>query len=129
MENEKQKSFEVTAEIKVKLTQEDIDDIMSGALDFIGYWCRKAEVVGKYLGEYASEQISRGGTLKLYDMEAGLVYSLTLEKFLKGFRLWIENGDDRYHAVEDGVVDTCNIDGIMADMIVQYAIFDEVIYG
>lgn len=123
------KDVSIKIEMNVVLTQEDIDDIMSSALDFIGYWCEEAEVVGEYLGEYASEQISRGGTLKLYDMEDEKVYNLTLNKFLKGFRLWVKNGSDEYHAVSGGKVDTCNIDGLMADMIIQYAIFGEVIYG
>ena len=44
---------------------------MATALDGgITYWCNKAEVIGGYLGEYASDQISRGGKLKLYDYEA-----------------------------------------------------------
>lgn len=52
--------------IGVTLTQQDIDDIMASALDGgICYWCRMAEVVGEYLGEYASDQISLGGSLIL----------------------------------------------------------------
>ena len=38
----------------VEITQQDIDDIMCSALEGgINYWCRKAEVVGDYLGEYS----------------------------------------------------------------------------
>lgn len=58
-----EKKHEVRAEITVNISQKDIDDIMYTALDSITYWCREAEVVGKYLGEYASDQISRGGSL------------------------------------------------------------------
>ena len=66
MENETLK-----VEMVLVVTQEDIDDIICGALDGgINYWCYKAEVVeNNYLGEYASEQISRGGSLNLYDSE------------------------------------------------------------
>lgn len=125
-----EKVFSVKAEINVKLTQQDIDDIMSCALDGgITYWCHKAEVVGEYLGEYASDQISRGGSLKLYDMESGEKYWLDLEKFLKGFKLWVENGCDEYNAVQDGEVDCCQIDAACADEIVQYAIFGELMYS
>lgn len=46
-----------------------------------------------------------------------------------GFRLWLENGGDRYGAVSNGEVDTCEIDGEMADLIIQYALFGEVVYG
>lgn len=57
-------------ELKVVVNDEDIDDIMAGALEGgINYWCDEAKVVGNYLGEYASEQISRGGQLKLHDFE------------------------------------------------------------
>ena len=122
--------FEVKAEIRIVLSQQDIDDIMVCALEGgITYWSFKAEVVGEYLGEYASEQISRGGMLKLYDIENGDKYWLDLKKFLKGFKLWLENDGDRYGAVEDGEVDCCNIDGECADAIIQYALFGEVIYG
>lgn len=124
------KKFEVRAEIRVELTQEDIDDIMVGALEGgITYWCFKAEAVGDYLGKYASEQISRGGKLKLYDSENGEKYWLDLEKFLNGFKLWVENGGDQYGAVQGHEVDCCNIDAGCADEIIQYALFGEVIYG
>ena len=36
-------------ELEVVVTQEDIDDIMTGALEGgINYWCGEAEVVGNY---------------------------------------------------------------------------------
>ena len=77
-------------ELEVIVTQEDIDDIMAGALEGgINYWCGKAEVVGDYLGEYASEQISRGGQLLLHDIEEDKTYTLDKEKFLKGLTLTI----------------------------------------
>lgn len=125
------KNFPVKVEIEVKLSQQDIDDIMVGALEGgITYWCREAEVVGDYLGEYSSDQISRGGKLILHDTESNDKWELTLEKFLNGVKLWLQNGDDRYHALQkDGTLDTCNVDGEMADLIVQYAIFGEVIFG
>jgi len=122
--------FEISARTKFVVTEEDIDDIMAGALEGgIAYWCGKAEVVGEYLGEFASEQISKGGSLKLYDSEEGAEYTLTLEKFLNGMKLFVEQGYDRYNAVSEGNVDTCEIDGEMADCIIQLALFSDVIYG
>lgn len=124
------KKFEVRAEIVIQLTQQDIDDIMVGALEGgINYWCFKVDVLGEYLGEYASEQISRGGSLKLYDSENGEKYWLDREKFLNGFKLWVENGGDQYGAVQGSEVDCCNIDAGCADEIIQYALFGEVVYG
>ena len=124
------KTFDIEIKMNVKLTDEDIDDIMCAVLEGgISYWCRKAEVVGKYLGEYASEQISRGGTLLLHDAEEDEVYKLTLEKFIKGFELWVAGGYDTYGAVCEGVVDTGEIDAEKADQICQLALFGEIIFG
>ena len=128
---EKNKVFEIEVIKKLKITQEEIDDIMVCALEGgINYLVNKAEVVGEYLGEFASDQISRGGTLRLYDYEAEAWYELTLEKFLKGIQKWYTDGYDRYNVVqEDGTLDCCNIDAGAADSIVQYAIFGEIIYS
>ena len=115
------KKYEIKAEIRVELTQEDIDDIMVGALEGgITYWCSEAS---------PSEQISRGGTLLLYDFEEEAYRKLDLEKFLNGFKLWVENGGDQYGAVQGHEVDCCNIDAGCADAIIQYSLFGEVVYG
>ncbi len=53
------------------ISTEDIDDIVTTALEDTCYWCKRAEVKGKYLGEFASEQISRGGILVLHDSVDG----------------------------------------------------------
>ena len=125
------KKFEVKVEIRVELTQQDIDDIMVAALEGgINYWCDEAAVEGgEYLGKYASDQISRGGTLLPHDTDEDAYRKLDLEKFLKGFKLWLENGGDQYGAVQGHEVDCCNIDAGCADEIVQYALFGEVVYG
>lgn len=122
-------TYVVRAEIKVILSQQDIDDIMVAALEGgINYWCRKAEVVGDYLGEFASDQISREGTILLYDAESDEKWELTLFKFLTGFKMWLEDGQDKYEAVKQGEVDCCNIDAGCADEIVQYALFGKVMF-
>jgi len=119
----------VSAVINFVISDEDIDDIMSAALDGgITYWCCKAEVVGEYLGEYASEQISRGGTLKFYDIEDGTVSELTLDKFLNGLRLWIEN-ERAFELTDAGRLNVGQIDALAADAIIQYALFNDVIFG
>ena len=128
---DKGKKFEVKAEINVTLTQEDIDDIMCSALEGgICYWASEAEVVeDKRCADWGHEQIARGGALILHDAESSDKWELTLEKFLNGFKLWLENNGDRYGAVYCGKVVTSEIDGEMADMIVQYAIFGQLMFG
>lgn len=123
-------NFKVKVEQEITVTQEDIDDIMCSALEGgITYWACKAEVVGDYLGEYASEQISRGGTLKLYDAEDGSVYELTLEKLLNGIgKAYDGNWFMEYGWCDGAKIDHCQIDAEVADAIVQLALFNELVF-
>lgn len=125
------KSWELEVKKTIKVTQEDIDDIMVSALEGgINYWCWKAEVLGEWKSEWAHEQIARGGILKLYDSEEDKKYWLTLDKLLKGIKLAYEGG---YYADYDWcngmTLDCCQVDAEVADAIVQLALFDDVIYG
>lgn len=136
MEKEK-----IRIELDVAITQEDIDDIVATALEGgINYWCREAEVVGEYLGEYASEQISRGGVLKLHDIENGKTYKLNKEKLVNGIKMYLEDTEKPYDILDVGqssvgcskgeyTLDCCMVDGCVADMIIQYALFKEIMFG
>ena len=122
------KKFTVQPQIEVILTQQDIDDIMSTALEGgITGWCNHIEVVGEQLGRYASEQISKGGSLILYDLESSDKWELTLEKFLNGVKLYFEDGCHVH--VNDGSIDPGDIDANDADCIIQFALFGEVVFG
>ena len=119
----------ISAVFNITVSNEDIDDIMVSALEGgIAYWCKEAEVVGDYRGEYASEQISWDGALRLHDCEDDAVYELTLPKFLNGLRLWIEN-EHAFELTDAGRLDIGQIDALAADTIIQYALFNDVIYG
>jgi hypothetical protein len=131
-----EKKFEIRTKITVYLTQQDIDDIMVSAFEGgINYWCRRVVVQGDYLGKYASEQISRGGKLAIWLDEPfeddKTCYVLDRDKFLAGFKLWIESDGDSYDAIDhsDGSVDCGQIDAVCADEIIQYALFGEVVFG
>lgn len=121
---------------KVTVTGQDIDDIMATALEGgICYWCHKVEVIGECLGEYASEQISRGGTLKLYGIDqinGDSKWWLDREKFMKGLREFLkEYAEDSCFCREDDgcTLEAGEIDAFAADGIVQLAIFGELVYG
>ncbi len=121
--------FPVHIEMDVDLTAQDIDDIMVTALEGgITYWCGRAEVKGEYLGEYASEQISRGGSLILHDAESSDKWELTLEKFLKGVELFFKDGS--WISVDNYVLaDLGGMDANCADCIIQYALFGKLVFG
>ena len=127
-----EKKFSVEIKYTVELTVEDIDDIMVSALEGgINYWAQEAEVLEeKRVADWGHEQIARGGCLILHDIEDfEEKWELNLEKFLAGFKLWLENGGDKYGAVEDGKVDCCEIDAACADEIIQYALFGEIVFA
>lgn len=122
-------SFKIEVnEKEYAVEQQLIDDLMCTALEGgITYWCCRAEVPREegYKGGYASDQISRGGSLILHDAEEDEVYVLTLDKFLKGLRLTFEQGyADAYEVLEEE-----DYDADTADQIVQLALFDDVVYG
>ena len=128
---EKQKKFCVHIERDIKLTTEDIDDIMVSCLEggVTSCWCSEAEVVeDRRCADWGHEQIARGGALVLHDIEDDSEkWELDLERFLNGFKLWVEQGLDEYGAVQkDGTVDCGEIDAACADEIVQLALFGEV---
>ena len=131
-----EKKFEVFAQIRAALTQQDIDDIMVSALEGgINYWCKRVVVQGDYLGEYASEQISRGGRLAVWLEEPfeddKSCYILDLDKFLVGFKMWLENAHANCDVIDnvDGSVDCGQIDATCADEIVQHALFGDLVFG
>ena len=132
---------EIKAEISVRISTEDIDDIVTTALEGgICYWCKRAEVKGKYLGEFASEQISRGGILVLHHSVAGKNRERSKQKLRSGVKQYLEDENKPYNILVDATdsvgcskgvyeLDCCMVDAIVADMIIQYATFDDVIYG
>lgn len=135
MNNEKiSKRFEIVKiDMEIKLSTEDIDDIMCSALEGgINYWCDSADVQGEYLAEYASEQISRGGQLILHDSEEDKNYILTKENFLRGIKMYAEKYQNNsiFDIVDEEIrIDCGKVDTKVADCIIQYALFGDVIYG
>lgn len=122
------KKFNIHIDMNVDLTQKDVDDLMCTALEGgVCYWCGRAEVVGKMLGEYAHEQISRGGTLILHDAECPDKWELTLEKFLRGVELYFAQALSAELDGED--IDPTDFDADAVDCIVQYALFGKLVFG
>lgn len=112
----------------MKITNEEINDLVVCALEGgINYWCSKVEITKeptkKY--EFASDVISIGGVLTLQEEDHnGDKHELTKEKFLKGVEKAIEHYE--YEDVED-LFD--NHDAETADVIIQFALFNEIVYG
>lgn len=83
------------------------------------------------------EQIARDGELHIhvvepFDQDDTEWYILTKEKFLNGLAKYLK--EPKYSDCLEFVnhelrIDTCYIDADVADTIIQYALFGEVVYG
>ena len=109
-----------------------IDDLLSTCFEGGStYWCDRVKVKdGDYKGaDFASEVISKGGTLLLY--AEGSAHELTLEKFIKGMELGLQDNPRLVLLFKGGDVDWdgCGWDAGHADHILQHALFGELIYG
>lgn len=100
-----------------RITNEDLDDLLVAAFEGgSNYWIESVEVKNNDYkgGEYASDVISRGGTLIIRDEEGR--HELTRAKLLKGLSL-------------GSSYDPENADAGDADNILQLALFGQLIYG
>jgi len=114
-----------TFEVKTK----DIKDLMVCALEGgINYWCGSAEVKVQPIEdwEFASDVLGlTGGVLELTDAEnEDEKWELTQEKLLKGIEKEIIHGG--FNSFQDLME---NHDAETADSIIQFALFNEIVYG
>ncbi|MFW6272947.1 MAG: hypothetical protein ACOC2U_04115 [bacterium] len=111
-----------------KFTKENIDDLMVAALEGgINYWAVKA-IKHKEPTEdlknvnMASDYISRGGELIIVTID-GEKLPLNHENFMKGLEMVIRDlgSNDAEEFMDNHDADT-------ADQIIQYALFNEIVY-
>ena len=126
--NDRERTVAGTVEVPLKVYNYHIDCILSGAFEGgSNYWADRVEVVDKdYKGaEFASEVISHGGELLIYTQDDDKPIKLTKEKMLEACRQYVA-GDD---VTKGRSFDIDAWDAIDHDMILQYALFNKVIYG
>ena len=120
--------------VKKKITEEQIKDlIIDGIETGIGYWAmlhNDTEEFENYYNttdlatsEIVAEILLKGGSVKITDMEEDEEpkFGLTLDRLLVGIQ---KNAEER-----PWDCDLENYDATTCDCIIQYAIFDDVIFG
>lgn len=120
-----------TITIEAPVTRQMMDDFLVTAFEGgINYWCKEIHVVGGDYkgGTYASDVISRDGDIWVVCFEPPLddeavSYRLTKPQMLSGIQKACEHFEKTLEALYD------YHDAIVADVIVQYALWNEVIYG
>lgn len=112
----------------------DILDVICSAVYDIGYWAcidNDTEVWNQTSDSMSDDHtfedvffeiLKNGQEVQLIDTEDDeVIWGLTLDNLLHGMQLAITNGD------WDG--DTDSLDGAIGDVIFQYGLFDEIVYG
>lgn len=116
-----------------KYSDDDMIDIISSAVYDIGYWACIDNDTDEW--DKAREELPDGTfedrmyhilkynyIVRIFDAEdTGEVWNLTLNKLLNGIKLTIENG------YWNGKID--DIDGEVGDIIFQYTLFEDIVYG
>jgi hypothetical protein len=115
-------------------SDEDMLDIISSAIYDVGYWggVHDSNEYYEARNELSKEDrtyedilyhmLKKGDNIVIYDAEdESETWDLTLDKLLNGIKLTIENG------YWSGKID--DIDGEVGDIIFQYALFEEIVYG
>ena len=122
------KKHEIEIKSKIELSNQDIDDLMCAALEGgINYWVRSAKpklVPDGVKYDYLSDLISKGGVIEIHDDETSELHDLNLSKFMNGVAKACEHFG--FNSGEE-LID--NHDSITADCIIQFALFDEIVYG
>ena len=118
---------EIMVTRKLKITDTDIEDIMSSALEGgVNYWVERITRPDGKHGEFWDQELTQGtGEITLY--ADGEPHRLTKYHFLTGLTKYLEN--PKYDCFYQDGIDPGNIDAECADMIVQYALFGELVYG
>lgn len=128
----------------MNLNEETIKDILTTAIEGgIGYWAclgnddpiwvkTRDNYIESHNGErpyycdVAYDVMNSGNAVIFYDEEDDDTrFELTMSKFMDGCKLYEDKTGTKINdSFDDGSFDACD-----ADMIIQYALFGEVIYG
>ena len=133
------KTFDVEIKKTIKFTEEDLNDILCSCFEGgCSYWCCIDNDTMEW--DEAKEMLRKNGNtyptiedimlqimidnraVRLIDEEDDVVLFMTLNSFLKGIELSITEG---FWSGEE----TMDVDGVVGDAIIQYAVFGEQIYG
>ena len=123
------KKHSIEIKSKIELSDEDINDLMVAALEGgINYWCggATAKLVPEGVEyEYLSDLISKGGVIEMTDAEdEEEKWDLNLSKFMNGVKMVCEA---RGFGSGEELID--NHDAEVADLLIQYALFEEIVFG
>lgn len=114
--------------IPFEITKEFVSDILCTALEGgSNYWIAEVRNLSDNpKSQYFSESVAKGDTIEIMDNEDNNVYKLDFNTLAEGYRRYVfyclKNGREVYS-------DPCDIDAEVADIILQFALFNEIVFG
>jgi hypothetical protein len=140
--------------VTVKVSPYTLASIIITAIEGgINYWCSKGRLhteaeddegthhldtvvterhPDEVYNEFLARNVALGGTFTLYEydevVDSEKPHTLSLQNLLHGFVRFIEEGRARGTLDDDGTMDF-DLDAGDADVIIQYALFGELVYG
>ena len=115
----------------VKVTEQDIEDIMVTAIEGgINYWCegikfKETRPAGEPASTWAAKQLIKGNTVKIRDEDGW--HNLLIDKLIFGLSEHLRICGALNTC--DSQIDTSSIDADGADAIIQRALFNKLIYS
>ena len=133
---------EVSINLKVELDDEFFDDIICTMFEGgSNYWIDFIKIdhpdgkkpQGIPNSTWASGALNKGGSIFISPLEEKEVkYKLTKQILIAGIQMWVDERPDSIcttHQNKKITIDAGDIDADDADMILQYSIFKEVVFG
>ncbi len=124
-------SIDVTVTILV--TDYGVEDILRMGFDGISEWghldMSREDLIGEDVAANAAKVLLNKGAITIVDNEdMSDSWPLTLEKLISGVKWFIEEEDNGAAYLNDGKLMTDCLDDFAADQIIQYALFEEILY-
>lgn len=109
----------------LNISNEDLEDLLETAFIRSEYWLYITKT--KHKGGFNYDLFVPEDDKNYWEENREIgKYSLTKRKLLKGLQQFIETYGCK---IEDGSIDVCSIDGCDCDLILQFALFGEQVYG
>jgi len=128
-------NIEMKIPIVLGVQQSDLDNILATCFEGgSNYWINKVQVVDEdYKGcRYSNEVVSHVGKLDIHTdfiHNSGEIFELTKHKLVKGVQKWYEKYHYPRHKEVQDEFHMFDWDAGDSDIILQYALFNEVVYG
>jgi len=109
------------------IDEQTISDVLVTAFEGgINYWCPYAVKVDHWPenASYASDVVAQGFPVDIYIEDEDTWQTLTLDKVMKGIELFLALRNESISYLNGPSFDADD-----ADLVVQYALFGEIVYG